>query len=86
MRHVPLVDGDDILPIDSLQALKLMVMALKEENAGNVAGAEMFEGKALAVMLNRERSRTQSDGVPVIYNTDYRLSLGRKLNKGRMLV
>ena len=86
MRHVPLVDGNDILPIDSLQALKLMVMALKEENAGNLAGAEVFEGKALAVMLNRERSRTQSDGVPVIYNTDYRLSLGRKMNKGRMLV
>lgn len=86
LRHVPLVEADDILPIDSMQALKLAVMALREENAGNLAGADVYESKALAVMLNREKSRTQSDGVPVIYNTDYRLSLGRKMNKGRMLV
>lgn len=86
MRHVPLVDGDDILPIDSLQALKLMVMALKEENAGNVAGAEVFEGKALAVMLNRERSRTASSGPPAIFNSDYRTSLGRKLNRRRFIL
>ena len=86
LRHVPLVDADDILPIDSVQALKLMVMALREENAGNLAGADVYESKALAVMLNREKSWTQSDGVPVIYNSDYRTSLGRKMNRGRFII
>lgn len=81
MRHIPLVEADDILPIDSLQALKLMVMAIREENLGNLQGAINFEGQAVGVMLKRERAHTQSDGMPTMLNVDYRCSLGRRMNR-----
>lgn len=86
MRNVPLVDANDILPIDSLQALKLMVMAISEENKGNLQGALNFESQAVAVMQKRERARLQADGVPVILNVDYRLSTGRHLNRGGLIL
>lgn len=86
MRCVPLVDADDILPIDSLQALKLMVMAIREENAGNLQGSANLEGQAVSVMLKREKSRLQSDGVPAILNVDYRCSLGRHLNRRGLIM
>ena len=86
LRNVPLVDGDDILPVDSMQALKLMVMAISEENKGNLQGALNFESQAVAVMQKRERARLQADGVPVILNVDYRLSTGRHLNRGGLIL
>lgn len=82
MRYVPLVDAEDILPVDSLQAVKLMVMAIREENAGNLQGALNFESQAGAIMAKRERARTQSDGFPVILNQEHRTSLGRRMNRG----
>jgi hypothetical protein len=85
LRHVPLSDANDILPIDSLQALKLMVMAIRDENAGNLQSALAYEAQAKRVMADREKSRTQCDATPVILNHDYRTSLGRALNKNRIL-
>lgn len=85
LRHVPLVASTDILPVTSLQSVKLMVMALREENAGNLQGAVAYMAQAQAVLGKREEANTMSDGVPVIMNTDYRLSLGRALNKGGIL-
>lgn len=86
LRHVPLVDASDILPIDSMQALKLMVMALREENAGNLQGAVNLEERAVKVMQNREKARTVSDGTPVIINSEYRTSVGRHLNRGGLIL
>jgi hypothetical protein len=86
VRPVPLVDGDDILPVDSLQAVKLMVMAISEENKMNLQGAVNLETQAVAIMSKRERSRTQSDGMPVILNVEYRTSLGRHMNKGGIIL
>ena len=81
LRHVPLVHEDDILPIDSMQALKLMIMALREEDAQNVQGAMVFEEKAKLVMGKREAARTRTDGTPTILNVDYRTSLGRAFRR-----
>ncbi len=86
LRPVPLVDGTDILYIDSMQALKLMVMAITEENKGNLQGALNFESQAVAVMQKRERARLQAAGAPVILNVDYRLSTGRYLNRGGLIL
>ena len=86
LRNVPLVDGDDILPVDSMQALKLMVMAISEENKGNLQGALNFEAQATAVMMKRESSRVQSDGLPVIFNADYRTSAGRHMNRHGLIL
>lgn len=81
LRYVPLVSAEDVLPIDSLQALKFMIMALREENAANLAGSEALEDKARRILEARQASRNMTNGTPVILNQDYRTSLGRALNK-----
>lgn len=86
LRNVPLVDGDDILPVDSMQALKLMVMAISEENKGNLQGALNFEAQSTAIMVKRESARVQSDGLPVIFNADYRTSAGRHMNRHGLIL
>ncbi len=81
LRYVPLVADDDILPIDSLQALKLMVMAISEENKANLQVAVGMASMASAVLAKKEESRTTSKGTPVILDSDYRTSLGAKLSR-----
>ena len=85
MRYVPLVANDDILPIDSLQALKLMVMAITEENKTNLQGSNALAGQARAVLAKKEESRTDVPGTPVILDSDYRTSLGRVMNRRAIL-
>lgn len=84
LRHVPLVSDNDILPIDSLQPLKLMVMAITAENAKDAASAVQYMGAAQAAMSKREEAKTMTMGTPNLLNMDYRASLGRKIN-GRAL-
>lgn len=85
MRLVKMTRADDILPIDSLQALKLMCMAIRQENASDLQGAIAYEQDARRVLGEREKSRTMADGTPTILNRCYRTSLGRKMNRGRIL-
>jgi hypothetical protein len=85
LRVVPLANADDILPIDSMQAVKLMVMAISEENKMNLPMAQALEEKAIAVLAKKEESRTMTGGTPVILDSDYRTSLGAKMNR-RVLI
>jgi len=80
LRHVPLVSDNDILPIDSIQPLKLMVMAITAENAKDAASAATYMGAAQAAMTKREEAKTMTLGTPAILNMDYRLSIGRRVN------
>lgn len=80
LRFVPLVNATDEPPIDSIQAIKLMVMAIREENAGNLQGALNYSAQAIKVLSDREKSRIITDGVPTLLNVDYRASTGRFLN------
>jgi hypothetical protein len=82
LRVLPLVHDDDVVPIDSMQALKLMMMAIRDENAGKIDTASAFEGKAIYLMNNRASANHLSGGAPVVINVDYRTSLGRALNRG----
>jgi len=85
LRHVPVTLDDDILPIPSLQALKLMVMAIRDENAGNLQSAVAYESQARRLMEDFEKSTTMSDGTPMIMNHDYVTSLGRHVNHSILL-
>ncbi len=82
LRFAKLVDPEDVVPVPSIPALKLMLMALREENAGNLQGAVAFEAKAKMVLMDRQASGLTRGGTPVIINVDYRTSLGRYLNRG----
>jgi hypothetical protein len=86
MRHVPLSQPTDILPVDSLEAVKLMLMALRQENAGDLGTARAYADDAARVMDKRERSRTMAKGTPQILNTGFRTSLGRHMNRRRRIL
>lgn len=81
LRYVPLVADDDVIPTNSMQALKLMVMAISEENKMNLQGAAALESRARAVLTKKEESASTSHGMPTIIDTDYRTSLGQRINR-----
>lgn len=85
LRHIPLSDPDDILPVDSLQALKLAIMSISAENAKDFATAGATLNAALASMSKREEAKTMTRGTPVVLDISHRTSLGRRLN-GRQLL
>lgn len=77
IRHVPLVRDDDVLLIQNLDALKTMVMAIREENAGNVSASVALEEKAnqqLARQLANKRS-----GDPIVQVQDI-FAVGSSVN------
>lgn len=85
LRNLKLVNDTDILPIDSMQALKLMAMAISQENQLDVQGSLVLANQAMTIMGAREHSRTMTDGTPIIMNRNYPTSLGRALNTSRIL-
>lgn len=50
VRYIPAVQDTDVLLIQHLDALKSMVIAIREENAGNVQESMMWEAKANALL------------------------------------
>jgi len=80
MRYVPLISDEDVLPYDSLQPVKLMLMALTEENSKNMQGALNYESKAMQLLESRQKAKAEnSTGVKI--SLQYRQGLGRGLNK-----
>jgi hypothetical protein len=53
IRYVPVIRDDDVLLIQNLDAIKTMVMAIREENAGNIQAALMLEEKATAQLARQ---------------------------------
>lgn len=68
VRHIPLTEDDDVLLIQNLDALKTMVRAIREENAGNESVAMALEEKANQ-QLARQLANTRS-GDPILQMHD----------------
>jgi hypothetical protein len=62
-----------------------MIMSLREENAGNLAGAVAFEQQAKRVMDDRQRAGTMTRGTSIVMDFDFDMSLGRTMNTGMIL-
>lgn len=86
LRALPLVDPSDILPIDSLQAVKLMVMAIREENQGNLEGAVAFQEQARRVLGKRQEASAPQGGGPQVLDVAHATSLGRYTNRRKMIL
>jgi hypothetical protein len=80
MRCVPLVDPEDVLPIESLQAVRAAVQGISAELKENLQLAQGYFTTALQLMNIREQSRTVSSGMPSILHVDFRGSNGRFAN------
>lgn len=52
-RYVPAVRDDDVLLIQHLDAIKSMVISIREENAGDVQGSVLWEQRALQMLNNQ---------------------------------
>lgn len=74
----------DVLFIQSLSALKLMAMALTQENAGNTAKALEFETLAVRMLLEQKVDQEQSVTIPMIWDVDVNTSL-RSINHGYLI-
>jgi len=85
LRAVVPGDSEAVLPIDSMQALKLMIMSIREENAGNLQVALGFEAQAKRVMDDRQKGSTMTRGTSIIMDFDFDMSLGRTMNTGMIL-
>ena len=58
-----------ILLIQNLDALKLMVMSIREENAGNLEKSMVYEGRAV-ILLEEQLADTErgSDPTPQVHD------------------
>lgn len=61
MRYVPAKHSDDILLIQNLDAIKLMCMAIREENEGNVDLSAAFELKAVRLLEEQQKDHDTHD-------------------------
>jgi len=75
LRHVPLVLDDDILPVNSVQAVKLAVIAIREENSGKLEAAQQAMASALQIVAKRDEANTMTHGTPVIIDSMRRWAL-----------
>lgn len=69
VRYIPATRDDDVLLVQNPDAIKTMVMAIREENAGNIQASLMLEEKAnqqLAKQLANNRS-----GDPILRVQDH---------------
>lgn len=85
LRHIPLSDPGDLVPLDSLQALLLAVRAINAEAEKDFALADVLMGKATDILSRREEANTQTKGTPAILDLGHRTSLGRRMNRNMIL-
>lgn len=77
----PATRADDVLTVQSLSALKLMIMALAEENAGNTDKALNLETNAFRVLLEQKEAENTNTPMITVFDQSPRLGLGA-LGKG----
>lgn len=74
MRYLPVSHEQDMLLIQNLDALKLMVMAITKENAGDLAGAVGYETQAVR-LLNEQLNNYQPSGQIQVIDTESQMFL-----------
>jgi len=65
--------------------VKLVVMAIRDENSGNLDNAQKAMASAMLLMDKREQASTLSVGMPVIVDTQRQAALQPPYMRGVML-
>ena len=63
VRYIPATRDDDVLLIQNPDAIKTMVMAIREENAGNLQVSMMLEEKANAQLARQNINQRSGDPI-----------------------
>jgi hypothetical protein len=74
LRYVPVSHEKDVLLIQNLDALKLMVMAITKENAGDLNGAVAYETQAVR-LLNEQLAHYQAPAQLQVIDTESQMFL-----------
>lgn len=74
MKALPLTRADDVLPIQNLDAIKLMVIAIREENAGNFENALAYEQDAVRLLNEQLGDVAKAAGALTIIDYDNELA------------
>jgi len=79
-RFMPMVDDDEIVPFDSLLPLQYMLQSMAAMEAQEVKMADDYRMRAEAVLIRREESELEKQGLVVI-NPLYDGSIGQASNE-----
>lgn len=74
MADIKLTRPDDVLPIQNLDAIKNMVIAIGLENAMNLEGAVSYEANATRILQEQKQDAEVSGGMPVVVDIDPRFA------------
>jgi len=85
MKALDLTRDDDILPIQNLDAIKLMVIAIREENAKNLELAMAYELNAVRLLSEQLDNVKRAVGTPQIIDTHDELAASRVNDTGIIL-
>lgn len=77
LRYIRPTAEEDILPIQNLDAIKFMLMALKEEDARAIPQADALEAKAVAMLKEQQSHHKVAAGGPVMIDVERRLGMSR---------
>ena len=85
VRFTPLVADTDIIPFDTLHAVKLMLQSISYENAGNIQSSVAYRNEAVTELANVQASKEVSHGMPHLINFDLTGSIGGSATCNRIL-
>ena len=77
LRYIKPTAAEDILPVQNLDAIKFMLMALKEEDSRAASAADVLEQKAVSLLKEQQDHQQVSAGGPAIIDVERRLSMSR---------
>lgn len=66
LRFLPLVDDDEVIPLDSLRPLQYTLQAFHAMDSGEVQSAENYRKSAELSMLRREDTENEKQGLLII--------------------
>ena len=83
LKFLPFVDNYDVIPLDSEQAIRDMMLANRAEEAGNLDQAIQYELMAKKILSECQSSRETGRGMPVMIGSNPATMLGRYTRRFR---
>lgn len=74
LRYVPLTRSTDVIPLDSLDAVKNMVMAIGYEDSRDLQNAMLFEQNAIRLLNNEAGQKDTTVSPPMVLDVTRELS------------
>lgn len=77
LKFLPFIDNYDVVPLDSEQAVRDMMLAVRAEESGDLQQALQYEQMAKKILAECQSSRETGRGMPVMIGSNPATMLGR---------